>query len=37
NGAAVVFGPQKGASAEQVAELDAALTHFADLLEAELG
>ena len=37
NGAAAVFGPQKGASAEQVAELDAALTHFADLLEAELG
>ncbi|MCU1578743.1 MAG: Glycerate kinase [Rhodoglobus sp.] len=31
-GAAAVFGPQKGASPEQVAELDAALSHFADLL-----
>jgi glycerate kinase len=32
HGAAAVFGPQKGASAAQVAELDAALTHFAELL-----
>jgi glycerate kinase len=31
-GAATVFGPQKGASGPQVAELDAALLHFADLL-----
>lgn len=30
-GAAAVFGPQKGASPEQVAELDAALTRFARL------
>ncbi|MGB8650206.1 MAG: glycerate kinase, partial [Mycobacteriales bacterium] len=36
-GASRVFGPQKGASAEQVAALDAALAHWADLLEAHLG
>ncbi|WP_117233857.1 glycerate kinase [Vibrio maerlii] len=29
-GASAVFGPQKGASAEQVQMLDSALTHFAD-------
>lgn len=29
-GASAVFGPQKGASAADVASLDAALTHFAD-------
>ena len=33
-GASAVFGPQKGASAAQVAQLDAALGHFAALLEA---
>nr|WP_255278814.1 glycerate kinase [Actinomadura madurae] len=32
DGAAAVFGPQKGASPGQVAELDAALTVFADVL-----
>lgn len=31
NGASAVFGPQKGASPEAVAELDRALSHFADL------
>ncbi len=31
-GAAAVFGPQKGATAAQVAQLDAALSHFANLL-----
>ncbi|MCU1422373.1 MAG: glycerate kinase, partial [Microbacteriaceae bacterium] len=31
-GAAAVFGPQKGASADDVATLDAALAHFAELL-----
>lgn len=31
-GAAAVFGPQKGASPAEIAELDAALQHFADLL-----
>lgn len=29
-GASAIFGPQKGASAEQVQQLDAALGHFAD-------
>ncbi|WP_237223610.1 glycerate kinase [Rothia nasimurium] len=32
-GVARVFGPQKGATPEQVEELDAALTHWANLLE----
>jgi glycerate kinase len=36
-GASAVFGPQKGATAEIVAELDAALAHFADKVEASLG
>ncbi len=36
-GASAVFGPQKGASREDVALLDAALQHWADLLEALLG
>ncbi|HEY8450986.1 MAG TPA: glycerate kinase [Natronosporangium sp.] len=36
-GAAAVFGPQKGASPEQVRELDAALTVFADVVEAHTG
>jgi glycerate kinase len=31
-GAAAVFGPQKGASPEEVAQLDAALAHFSRLL-----
>jgi glycerate kinase len=31
-GAAAVFGPQKGADSDQVATLDAALTHFAHLM-----
>ena len=31
-GAAAVFGPQKGATPEQVAQLDAALAHFAQLV-----
>lgn len=31
-GAAAVFGPQKGATADQVSELDAALAHFATTL-----
>lgn len=33
NGAAVVFGPQKGADAEGVKRLDAGLLHWANLLE----
>ena len=36
-GASAVFGPQKGASAEQVAQLDAALAHFAKVVAATLG
>ena len=37
NGAAAVYGPQKGATAEQVAELDVALTRWADLVALETG
>ncbi|WP_433471960.1 glycerate kinase [Spirillospora sp. CA-142024] len=37
DGAAAVFGPQKGASPGQVAELDAALTVFADVVAAHGG
>ena len=33
NGAAHIFGPRKGASAQQVLELDSALQQFADVLE----
>ncbi|MFC9284999.1 glycerate kinase [Streptomyces collinus] len=36
-GAPAVYGPQKGASPEDVATLDAALAHFAKVLEAEAG
>lgn len=36
HGATAVFGPQKGVAPGQVAALDAALGHFADLLEAAL-
>lgn len=37
NGAAAVFGPQKGASADDVAVLDAALARWGELLEAQPG
>jgi glycerate kinase len=37
SGAAVTYGPQKGASPKQVAELEANLAHYADVLEAEVG
>jgi glycerate kinase len=37
HGASAVFGPQKGATQEQVRQLDAALTHFADLCTRTLG
>lgn len=37
NGASVMFGPQKGASGAQVTQLDAALSHFADIVAARLG
>ncbi|MEV5169900.1 glycerate kinase [Streptomyces flaveolus] len=36
-GAPAVYGPQKGASPEDVETLDAALGHFAKVLEAEAG
>lgn len=36
-GASAVFGPQKGATPEMVIELDQALTHFAAVIEQELG
>ncbi|MBK8185170.1 MAG: glycerate kinase [Candidatus Competibacteraceae bacterium] len=36
-GASAVFGPQKGATPEIVAELDAALAHFADLATQATG
>ena len=36
-GAAAVFGPQKGASPADVAALDAALAHFVEVLAGELG
>ena len=37
HGAAAVYGPQKGATPQQVSELDAALTHWADLVAATTG
>ncbi len=37
DGAAAVFGPQKGASSEDVGRLDAALSHYVDVLGQELG
>ena len=36
-GAAATYGPQKGASPEEVATLDAALAHWADVLELATG
>ncbi|MGY3349867.1 glycerate kinase [Serratia marcescens] len=36
-GASAVFGPQKGATPEMVAQLDAALHHYGELLERETG
>jgi glycerate 2-kinase len=37
NGAAAVYGPQKGADPDDVALLDAALAHWADVLDAATG
>ncbi len=37
HGASRAFGPQKGASPEEVLALEAALEHWADLLEARVG
>lgn len=36
-GASAVFGPQKGASKDDVATLDAALAHFAQVIDGQLG
>lgn len=36
-GASAIFGPQKGATAEMVQELDEALTHYAQMIEKYLG
>lgn len=36
-GASAVYGPQKGAGAEAVKELDAALAHFAEVIATDLG
>jgi glycerate kinase len=37
SGASAVYGPQKGATPETVAELDAALAHFAEIIRRDLG
>jgi len=37
NGASAVYGPQKGATAEDVSVLDAALRHFAAVVHRDLG
>lgn len=36
-GASAVYGPQKGATPEMVAQLDAALAHYAGIIERDLG
>ena len=36
SGASAVYGPQKGATPEMVAELDAALKHFAEIIRRDL-
>ena len=35
--ASAVFGPQKGASKDDVATLDASLAHFAQVIDSQLG
>lgn len=37
HGAAAIYGPQKGASPQDVAELDAALSHYGKILRRDLG
>lgn len=37
NGASTVYGPQKGASAREVSQLEAALTRLAEVVEYDLG
>ncbi len=36
-GASVIYGPQKGASSDQVRQLDANLVHFAQIIHRDLG
>lgn len=36
-GASAIYGPQKGATPEMVAQLDAALAHYADIIKKDLG
>jgi glycerate kinase len=36
-GASVIYGPQKGATAAMVEELDSALAHYSQVLESDLG
>ena len=36
-GASAIFGPQKGATPEMVQSLDAALKHFANIIQSDLG
>ncbi|MEO8970042.1 MAG: glycerate kinase [Ktedonobacteraceae bacterium] len=36
-GATAVYGPQKGATPEMVVQLDAALAHYAEIIERDLG
>src|SRR5258708_22391269 len=36
-GASAVFGPQKGATGDDVKILDAALAHYAEIIKRELG
>ena len=36
-GASAIYGPQKGATPEMIAELDAALSHFAAVVERDIG
>lgn len=37
DGASAVFGPQKGATPQMISELDAALAHYAEMIEVQLG
>jgi len=37
NGASAIYGPQKGATPEKVRQLDAALSHYADVIRRDLG
>lgn len=36
-GASAIYGPQKGATPEMVIQLDAALAHYADIIDRDLG